>query len=147
LGEAELFLYPTTTFGDTVASIREGQQITIPVDQSFSFSYYLSRSGYTNPTIRPGLIANTKSTIAEFLERSTISISEATSRLTETSGDEVMAIETKGLGGTNNYAIITVEDDAVRLSVRQKLVVLPNQELTIEDDLIFNWYRHTLEPV
>lgn len=147
LGEAELYLYPTTTYGDTVASILEGQKVTIPVDQSFNFTYYLSKAGYTNPTIRPGLTSNTKTTIAEFLARSTISISEAVSRLTETSGDEVMAIEATGLGGTNNFAIITVEDDAVRLSVRQKLVVLPNQELTVEDDLTFNWRRHTLEPI
>lgn len=147
LSEAELYLYPTTTYGDTIASIREGQKITIPVDQAFSFSYYLSRSGYTNPTIRQGLIANTKTTMAEFLARSTISMSEANARLTETSGSEVMAIESQGLGGTNNFAIITVEDDAVRLSVRQKLVILPNQELTIEDDINFNWMRHTLEPV
>lgn len=147
LSEAELYLYPTTTYGDTIASIREGQKITIPVDQAFSFSYYLSKAGYTNPTIRPGLISNTKTTINEFLQRSTISMSEATSRLTETSGSEVMAIEATGLGGTNNFAIITVEDDATRLSVRQRLVVLPNQELTIEDDINFNWLRHTLEPV
>lgn len=147
LSEAELFLYPTTTYGDTIASIREGQKITIPVDQAFSFSYYLSRSGYTNPTIRPGLITNTKTTMAEFLARSTISMSEAVTRLTETSGAEVMAIEAQGLGGSNNFAIITVEDEAVRLSVRQKLVILPNQELSIEDDITFNWLRHTLEPV
>lgn len=147
LSEAELYLYPTTTYGDTIASIREGQKVTIPVDQAFSFSYYLSKSGYTNPTIRPGLISNTKTTMAEFLARSTISMSEAITRLTETSGDEVMAIEAQGLGGTNNFAIITVEDDAVRLSVRQKLVILPNQELTIEDDITFNWLRHTLEPI
>jgi len=147
LGEAELYLYPTTTYGDTIVSIREGQKITIPVDQAFNLNYYLSKSGYTNPTIRPGLISNTKTTLAEFLARSTISISEATSRLTETSGDEVMAIEVSGLGGPNNFAIITVEDDAVRLSVRQKLTVLPNQELTIEDDMTFNWLRHTLDPV
>ncbi|ABY62979.1 virion structural protein [Pseudomonas phage 201phi2-1] len=147
LGEAELFLYPTTTYGDTLVSIREGQQLTVPVDQAFNLNYYLSKSGYTNPTIRPGLISNTKTTIAEFLARSTISMSEAVARLTETSGEEVMAIEATGLGGSNNFAIITVEDDAVRLSVRQKLVVLPNQELTIEDDLTFNWLRHTLDPV
>lgn len=147
LREAELYLYPTTTYGDTLASIREGQKITIPVDQAFSFTYYLSKAGYTNPTIRPGLISNTKTTMAEFLERGTISMSEANARLTDTSGDEVMAIEATGLGGTNNFAIISVEDDAVRLSVRQKLVVLPNQELSIEDDVTFNWRRHTLEPI
>lgn len=147
LGEAELFLYPTTTYGDTVASIREGQKITIPVDQAFTLTFYLSKSGYTNPTIRPSLIANAKSIVNEYLERSTISMSDIISKLQETSGDDVMAIEATGLGGNNNFTIITVEDDAVRLAVRKKLVVLPNQELTVEDDVVFNWYRHTLDPV
>ena len=147
LGEAELYLYPTTTYGDTVASIREGQKITIPVDQAFTLSFYLNKSGYTNPTIRPSLLANAKSVINDHLQRSTISMSDITSKLKETSGTDVMAIEAAGLGGTNNFTIITVEDDAVRLAVRKKLTVLPNQELTIEDDIVFNWLRHTLEPV
>lgn len=147
LSEAELFLYPTTTYGDTVASIREGQQVTIPVDQAFSLSFYLSKPGYTNPTIRPSLIANAKKTVNDHLQRSTISMSDIISKLKETSGSDVMAIEASGLGGINNFTILTVEDDAVRLAVRKKLVVLPNQELTIEDDVVFNWWRHTLDPV
>ena len=147
LSEAELYLYPTTTYGETVASIREGQKITIPVDQAFTLSFYLSRSGYTNPTIRPSLITNAKQIVNEHLQRSTISMSDIISKLNETSGEDVMAIEAGGLGGVNNFAILTVEDDAVRLAVRKKLVVLPNQELTVEDDVTFNWWRHTLEPV
>lgn len=147
LGEAELFLYPTTTYGDTLASIREGQQVMVPVDQAFTVSFYLNKSGYTNPTIRPGLISNAKQVINEHLQRSTISMSDVISKLKETSGQDVMAIEATGLGGTNNFTIITVEDDAVRLAVRKKLKVLPNQELTVEDDVVFNWLRHTLEPI
>lgn len=147
LSEAELFLYPTTTYGVTVASIREGQKVTIPVDQAFTLTFYLNKSGYTNPTIRPSLIANAKSTVNEYLQRSTISISDIIAKLQETSGQDVMALDVDGLGGSNNFTIITVEDDAVRLAVRKKLVVLPNQELTVEDDVIFNWYRHTLEPI
>lgn len=147
LSEADLYLYPTTTYGDTVASIREGQQVTVSVDQAFTLSFYLNKSGYTNPTIRPSLLANAKSVINEYLQRSTISMSDILSKLTATSGTDVMAIEAQGLGGLNNFTILTVEDDAVRLAVRKKLVVLPNQELTIEDDIIFNWLRHTLEPI
>lgn len=147
LGEANLYLYPTTTYGDTLASIREGQKVTIPVDQSFTLSFYLNKAGYTNSTIRPGLIANSKTLINEYLQRSTISMSDITTKIVETSGDDVMAIEAQGLGGTNNFVILTVEDDAVRLAIRKRLVVLPNQELTVEDDIIYNWLRHTLEPV
>ncbi|MBW6072544.1 hypothetical protein, partial [Pseudomonas aeruginosa] len=67
---------------------------------------------------------------------------DTVAQLEATSGDGVQALEVFGLGGTNNYAILTVEDDAVRLAIRKKLVVLANQELTVEDDVQFNFLKH-----
>lgn len=145
LEEAKLYLYPTTTYGDTVATVREGQQLTIPVDQSFTLSFYLSSAAYINPTIRPSLIQNAKVTINEMIQRSTISMSDITAQLQETSGVDVLALQVGGLGGDENFTILTVEDDAVRLSVRKKLVVLPNNELTVEDDVTFDFKRHILD--
>lgn len=142
LEEARLYLYPTTTYGDTVAVVREGQQLTIPVDQAFSLSFYLTTAAYINPTIRPSLMQNGKVTINEMIQKSTISMSDITAQLQETSGSEVMALEAAGLGGKENFTILTVEDEAVRLSVRKKLVVLPNNELTVQDDVTFNFFKH-----
>lgn len=144
LEEAKLYLYPTTTYGDTIATVREGQELTIPVDQAFTLSFYLTPAAYINPTIRPSLIQNAKITINEMIQSSTISMSDIISQLKETSGTDVMALEAGGLGGNENFTILTVEDDAVRLSIRKKLIVLPNNELTIEDDVTFNFRRHQL---
>lgn len=144
LEEAKLYLYPTTTYGDTVATVREGQEITIPVDQAFTLTFYLTQAAYINPTIRPSLMQNAKVKINEMIQNSTISMSDITSQLSATSGSDVMALEVSGLGGTDNYTILTVDDEAVRLSVRKKLVVLPNNELTIEDDVTFDFKRHNL---
>lgn len=141
---AELFLYPTTTYGDTVATIREGQELTIPVDQAFTLGFYLTQAAYINPTIRPSLIQNAKVTINEMLQSSTISMSDITAQLQETSGNDVLAIEVGGLGGEENFSILTVRDEAVRMSIRKKLVVLPNNELTVEDDVTFNFRRHNV---
>lgn len=142
LEEAKLYLYPTTTYGDTVATVREGQEITIPVDQAFSLIFYLTPSAYINPTIRPSLIQNGKVTLNDMIQNKVISMSDITSQLTATSGSDVMALEANGLGGKDNFTILTVDDDAVRLSIRKKLVVLPNNELTVEDDVTFSFLRH-----
>ncbi|ARV76764.1 virion structural protein [Pseudomonas phage Phabio] len=142
LEEAKLYLYPTTTYGDALATVLEGKQVTIPVDQAFTMSFYLTTAAYINPTIRPSLIQNAKVTTNEMIQNSTISMSDIVAQLQETSGSEVMALEANGLGGKDNYTILTVADQATRLSVRKKLVVLPNNELTVQDDMTFNFYKH-----
>ncbi|AEH03514.1 virion structural protein [Pseudomonas phage PhiPA3] len=142
LEKCELFLYPTTTYGDTVVTVREGQKATIPVDQAFAITMYLTPSEYKNSAIRPSYISNGKIITNDLIVRKTVSVSDIVAKLEETSGDQVMAIEFSGLGGSANYSILTVEDDAVRLAIRKKLVVLPNQELTVEDDIQFNFLKH-----
>lgn len=142
LEKAKLFVYPTQTFGDTVVSVRDGQRATIQIDQAFAITHWLKPAAYTNSTIRPSLIDNDKQILDDQISLKTISRSNMVTRLDDTSGDDVLANELSGLGGTENYPIVTVEDDAVRLSIRKKMVVLANQLLTIEDDVTVNFLEH-----
>lgn len=142
LEKAKLFVYPTQTFGDTVVSVRDGQRATIQIDQAFAITHWLKPAAYTNSTIRPSLIDNDKQILDNQISLKTISRSNMVTRLDDTSGDDVLANELSGLGGAENYPIITVEDDAVRLSIRKKMVVLANQLLTIEDDVTVNFLPH-----
>jgi len=142
LEKAELYVYPTQTFGDTVVSVRDGQRATIQIDQAFAITHWLKPSAYTNATIRPSLIANDKQVLDDKISLKTVSRSDIVSQIGVTSGDDVLANEVNGLGGDENYPILTVEDDAVRLSVRKKMVVLANQLLTVEDDVTVNFLPH-----
>ncbi|WDS62344.1 virion structural protein [Pseudomonas phage D6] len=142
LEKAELYVYPTQTFGDTVVSVRDGQRATIQIDQAFAITHWLKPAAYTNATIRPSLVANDKQVLDDKISLKTVSRSDIISQIGATSGDDVLSNEVSGLGGDENYPILTVEDDAVRLSIRKKMVVLANQLLTVEDDVTVNFLPH-----
>lgn len=144
LEECKLYLYPTQTFGDTVADVKDGVTTTMNIEQAFSINYYLKASAYTNSTLRPALTKSTKVNLNDMIGRKTISRSDIISKLQETSGEDVLSLEFSGLGGDDNYPIITLEDDSVRLAIRKKLVVLANNELTVEDDVTINYLKHTV---
>lgn len=143
LEECELYLYPTQTFGDTIVDVKDGITTTLNIEQSFAINFYLKASAYSNSTLRPALNKSSKANLNNMLDRKTVSRSDIVSKLQETSGEDVLALDFSGLGGDNDYPIITLEDDSVRLAIRKKLVVLANNELTIEDDVTFNYMKHT----
>lgn len=142
LEKCELYVYPTQTFGDTVVSVRDAKRVSINIDQAFSITHWVKPAAFTNTSIRPAIIANDKEVIDLIISRKTVSRSDILSQVDATAGDDVLATEFNGLGGKDNYPILTVEDDAVRLSVRKKLMVLANQLLTIEDDVVVNFLPH-----
>lgn len=144
LEKAELYVYPTQTYGDTVVSVRDGQRATIRIDQAFAITHWLKPAAFVNSTIRPSVISNDKTVLDERISRKTIALSEIITQIAATAGDDVLANEASGLGGDENYPVLTIEDDAVRLSIRKKMVVLANQLLTIEDDVTVNFLPHEI---
>lgn len=144
LEAAKIYLYPTMTFGETLATVKDGITATVQIDQALSFNYYLSHAAYSNNTIRPAITKNTKAEVVNTFAKQTVSMIDLTGTLKVDGGDDVVGLEGFGLGGPDNYPVITIEDDAVRFAVKKKLVPLANQELTVEDDLTINFLRHTL---
>lgn len=140
---SRLFLYPTNTFGDCKVSIQEDQIVTIPIEQSLTVKFYLSSRHFNNQTLRPMLIESTKDIINETFERRTVAISDIISKIRNVAGEYVMGIDVLGLGGSdNNFDVVTVEDEATRLTIKKKLTVLSNEEMIVEDDVNFIFLTH-----
>lgn len=142
LERARIYFCPITTFGNTTATVKEGLLSDIELDQAITVTYYMDPSNYSNTALRPALVQTTKQVINEQLQSTQIVRSEIIAALRLALGDIVSGIEVTGLGGVNDFGIITLEDDSVRLSLRKRLTVLTNQELMVEDDLNINFLRH-----
>lgn len=144
LEQSDLYLYPTTTLGEINATVNSGHLTTVTLDQHLYVSYYMTEQAYVNPGLREALTQSTREIIKEMLGRSRVTKSDLLARLKANAGEDVISIDLGGLGGEQDYNIITVDDEAVRLSLRKRLVVLPNQLLSVQDDLDINFYRHSL---
>ena len=108
---AKMYLYPTNTFGDTTAVVGEVQTTVVAIEQALNVSVYMTQVEFNNVTIRPALTQAIKQTLSDYLDRSIISISDIISRLRETMGAGILSIEVTGLGGSNNFNVLTIKDD------------------------------------
>lgn len=144
LEQSELYLYPTVTLGDTTATVREGLKSTLSLDQHFYVNYYLTDTAYGNVGLREALTESTREIVNEMLGRRTVAVSDIIARLKANAGEDVISIEAGGLGGDNDFSTVSIEDDAVRLALRRRLIVLANQFLAAQDDIDISFLRHTV---
>lgn len=144
LEQSELYLYPTETLGDTTATVREGLKSTLALDQHFYVNYYLSDTAYGNVGLREALTESTREIVNEMLGRRTVAVSDIIARLKANAGEDVISIEAGGLGGDNDFSTVSIDDDAVRLALRRRLIVLSNQFLAVQDDIDISFLRHTV---
>lgn len=137
----ELFLYPTTTFGDVMIEANQDERRTVSLGQSISVEYYLQPSSYNNTSLRTTLTNMTHRVISELLGQETISLSAMTSRLRQEAGSDIIEVRVTGLGN-DETSIISVIDQSTRLALGKRAIVLPNMELSVQDDLDIIFLRH-----
>lgn len=139
-----VFLHPTQTIGNTHAIIIDGQSTVVPIDQALTVNYYVTDNASRNSDFRDAISASTRQAVADCLGKQTASISDITSTLRSMVGDDVIALDVMGLGGSLNVSTITMTDDAARLAMGKRLVVRSNRTLAVEDAIDINYIRHSL---
>lgn len=142
LEQSTLYLHPMTTFGDVTVDVGQDERRTVSLAQSISVEYYLTQTAYLNTSLREALIRQTRQTVSELLERNTISISQMTSRLRTEGGEDVIEVKITGLGGDENHGVVSIVDDAMRLTLGKRAVALPNQLIAVQDDIDIAFMRH-----
>jgi len=142
LEQSELHLYPTETIGDTRCLVNEGYVTTIPLEQHMEVNYYLKPSAFNNGSLRDALVRSTRESVNRMLGRRTVAVSDMIAQLKTLGGDDVISVNVTGLGGPANYSVVTIQDDAVRLSLGKRLLVRTNQLLAIQDSIDINFLRH-----
>lgn len=142
LDKTEIYFYPKVTTGDIQILTENNEVQTIPASQSFSVKLLVSPSVYGDTTLLQALRNITVRTIDTTIQQKTVSVSGIEKSLLDAYGDDVIAVEVSGLGGTSTHNAFTVVNDSNRCSIRKRLSALPDFSLTVEEDVTIEFVKH-----
>jgi hypothetical protein len=145
LEQTRLYFYPKTTLGSINALVSSGVVKTVDAGQALIVKVYLSKINFNNLALRKKLSAFTVATIGAELAKKVVSVDAIEDALRAKYGEEVIAVSISGLGGNDNYDVMTIMDDADRFSIRKRLVALSDQSLIVEEDITISWEEHDPE--
>lgn len=144
LDKTEIYFYPKVATGDIEVLTNNNEVTIIPAGQSFSVKLLVSPSVYDDATLLSALRSTTTKTIDNSLQQKTVSISTIERDLLQAYGDDVIAVEVMGLGGVDTHNTFTVLSNSNRCSIRKRLSALPDNSLTVEEDITIEFVKHGL---
>jgi hypothetical protein len=139
LEKTNIFFYPSATLGSINALVDNGVLRTIDASQSFNVNLSVESVVFNNAALRTQLTNATISTIADQLKNNTFSTDSITTALRDVFGSDVVATQVSGLGGTNNFSVITVQNSSQKCSIAKKLVSMPDNSLIVQEAVTVNF--------
>ena len=133
--KTRIYFYPKTTSGMVGVYILDEARTNIPAGQAFTVTLGVSKQVHDNINLKGQIEETTVAVLSEALKQKTVSMSSIIDSLREAYGSDVTDIQITGLGGVENYSVITVAEDTDRLSIRKRLVALADGTLAAEEDI------------
>lgn len=143
LERTALYFHPRKTMGEVEVTVESGEVINIPTKQDFVVTYHLTDVGYDDPVLKNNITLNTNDVIALALTERTITTNAINEKLKATMGSEVISVNIDGLGPDNTMDMYTIVDGSASSSVDVRMVLLPNDTITIEDKIDVKFVRHS----
>lgn len=141
LENTQLWYYPQVSLGNVRVLVEDGVSTGITADQAFRVKFYLTRIGYDNVELRSELSKTAVSVINDVLGRRPSRWPPCPDESKIAWGGRV-GCGGERPGGDNNYEMLSLQDDSTRLGIRKRLEVLPNGDLTVQDDVTVEFVRH-----
>ena len=144
LEQTNIYFYPNATLGTIKAIVDNSNTINIDASQSLSVNLYVSQVVYDDVALRSQLSISTITTISDQLSNKTFSIDSITTALRTIYGNDVTSIQISGLGGSNNYSVITVVNEGENCSIKKQLISLPDQSLIVQEAIAITFILYNV---
>lgn len=135
LDKTSIFFYPVQNVGTVDVIHGAGLKSTIDAGQYFNLRLYVKDSVYKNEKLRESLKRSSVVSLSDCLKAKTVSNSQMNDALKTTYGDDVLAFDLEGLGGTAALTVCTMVDDSARLTLRKRLEYRPDQTFALREDV------------
>lgn len=139
----DLYFYPQRTTGYVDALVLEGFEVRLPVEQAMVIELYMTKSGYEDLPLRASIETSILEILADEFTKDTVRCIDIENRIIESAKDQVITSAVSGLGGTNNYRVVTLMDQSARFGIRKKLQALADGTYSVVDDVTITFLRHT----
>ena len=143
LEQTKIYYYPSVTQGNISAIADNNKLVALEAAQSLKATLYVSVEVYNNASLIATLQAITIKTIGEYLAtHTTVAISLLEEALSNTYGNDVLGVTVTGLGGDNNFRVMSVVDESTKFSIRKILKLLPNGLTAVYEDITVAFSTH-----
>ena len=143
LENTHMWYYPSKTLGDVEAYIEGGVSTLIASEQIINIKFYMTNSTYNDLILREDLSNTAIGILSQALANQTISMVDIATKIKVELGDDVIDVSLSGLGGENNYDVVTLYRDSSRLNIHKLPVVLPDGRITVQDNVSIEFINHT----
>lgn len=123
LEQTKIFFYPETTLGSLTVKPNKETTIHIGSEQTIEVVFDVDDLVYNDLTLRKLLVNSTIQIVDDYLRNSTVNISELHDMIKAYAGKSVYGLTISGLGGSENYRMLVVEDMHSTMCVKKTLSV------------------------
>ncbi len=142
LDQTKIFYYPKVTQGNISCNIGDNKVVSIPASQSFEATLHVPPETLNDSDLLDQIEKITISTINVSLNKNTITVSDIEYELKNKYGKDVIDVVLTGFGTDRSYNAITILDKQAKMSIRKKLILLPNSQLILKEDVKINYIKH-----
>lgn len=143
LEQTNLYFYPQSTLGHIQAIVLEDEEVSIPAQQEFAVTFYMSAPAYRDIPLRKALSDSAVRVINDCLQSRVVTMNAIISQLTAMAGNDAIAVAATGLGGDTPYDSITLTDDSARLSIKKIAQALEDGTIGVQDAVAISFIAHS----
>ncbi len=140
--KSSLYFYSQCTLGMVKVIVGEERTLYLDAAQGFKVEFSVSAQVFRDGELRATLEEMAIKVIDDELKKPVVTTNNMVSMITEQAGSDIIAVKLTGLGGVAAHPVITMVDDASRLSIRRKAVDRADGTITVRDDVEISFIQH-----
>jgi len=141
LERTKIYYYPKVTMGDVDVIINDGLATTVPANQAFTLTLYVTSDVYANDSLKTTLTNTSVSILSAQLDNDVLATSNFITALQAAYGTDVLGFEMTGFGSAGTIDTLTIIDDSKRLSIKKRLAAQADETMIVQEDMTIVFKR------
>lgn len=147
LEQTHIYYRPKLMLGNVDVNVGNDNILSIEAEQSLEVTLYVEDNVYNDSILKDELERKIINTINSDLTNSKITIYDLTEHIKEVCGNSIITLYVTGLGGKDNYQILSLENDYDKLCLKKKLVLQNDGSIIVSEDVTFKYVKYTNNPL